>query len=159
MQAHACMQVPDQATSAGEPLQACRAKPLQRAHTVPRQPHSMANGQQEPLLLVSYGAPVSCGAPGSEPRRLCPVLPRPEARRMYGRIYLLFASALVLGLAAYLLMQSSALLHAAEVASQSLWLPGSDMCAAHAAKAKALEANLFGCAPPCCPSACLLFLI
>ena len=89
----------------------------------------MASAQQEPLLLVSYGAP------RGEPRRLCPVLPRPEARRMHGRVYLLFTSALFLGLAAYLLTQSSALLRAAEVASQSLWRPGSDMCAACAAHA------------------------
>ena len=128
--------------------EACRAQPAEEADLVPSQPESMASGQQEPLLLVSYGAPMSYGAPGGEPRRLCPVLPRPEARRMHGRIYLLFTSALFLGLAAYLLVQSTALLRAAEVASQSLWLPGSDMCAALVAnnwKTKAPEADLFGC--------------
>lgn len=121
------------------------------AHTIPSQSNSMASRQQEPLLLVSYGAPVSYGTPGGEPRRLCPVLPRPEARRMHGRIYLLFTSALFLGLAAYLLTQSRALLRAAEVASQSLWRPGSDMCAAYAARCqedKDPKGCVFGCAFP-----------
>ncbi|KAK9842291.1 hypothetical protein WJX81_004935 [Elliptochloris bilobata] len=82
----------------------------------------MANAQQEPLLLVSYGMPMS-----GEQRRLCPVLPRPEARRVHGRVYLLFMSAVFLGLAAYLLTQSRQLLRTAEEASQSLWRPGSDI--------------------------------
>lgn len=80
--------------------------------------------EQEPLLLVSYGRA------DVESRRLCPVLPRPEFRRLHGRVYLLLTSAAYLGLAAYVLTQSRQLLHAAEVASQSLWRPGSDMCAA-----------------------------
>jgi len=71
---------------------------------------------------------VSYQAPRGEPRRLCPVLPRPEARRTHGRVYLLVAATVYLGLAVYLLTESQRLLHAAELAAKSLW-PGSDMCA------------------------------